>query len=216
MLTYLSHFFSGEVDPFWPHIILLSVTVAASFAVGAGIIFEAPKYSESVHRIAVRLVIAGVVVEAACTIFLFVFDEGISSAQQSKIIALESRLAARSLSDDQAAEVAKRLKPFSTLTFQIIPYWENPDSLDIANRIAGVLASVGWKLENPERFTTLVGVITGIIVNVDKRASDTARNGAKELASALTENGIAAKVRETDDPTTNLPSERINMQVGIK
>jgi hypothetical protein len=78
------------------------------------------------------------------------------------------------------------------------------------------LASVGWKLENPERFTTLVGVITGIIVNVDKRASDTARNGAKELASALTENGIAAKVRETDDPTTNLPSERINMQVGIK
>ena len=101
MLTYLSNFFSGGVDSTWPHIILLSVTVLASFAVAAGIIFESPKYSETIHRVATRLVIGGVAVEAVCTIFLFVFDEGISNAQQSKIIALEMRLAPRSLTAEQ-------------------------------------------------------------------------------------------------------------------
>src|ERR1700724_2043035 len=85
MLTYLSHFFSGEVDPGWPHGILLSATVLASFAVAAGILLERPKYSESVHRVATWLVLSGVAVEAFCTIVLFVFDEGISNAQQDKI-----------------------------------------------------------------------------------------------------------------------------------
>jgi len=63
--------------------------VVASIAVGVGIIFERPKYSAAVHRVAFWLVVTGIVVEAICTIFLFVFDEGISSAQQSKIIVLE-------------------------------------------------------------------------------------------------------------------------------
>jgi hypothetical protein len=40
MLAYLSHFLSGGVDSTWPHAILLSISVLASFAVGAGIIFE--------------------------------------------------------------------------------------------------------------------------------------------------------------------------------
>jgi hypothetical protein len=40
MLAYLSHFFSGGDDSTWPHAILLSISVLASFAVGAGIIFE--------------------------------------------------------------------------------------------------------------------------------------------------------------------------------
>lgn len=92
MSAYLSHFFSGGVDPTWPHAILLTITVLASFAVAAGIIFESPKYSESVHRVAMWAVIGGVAVEAACTITLFVFDEGIGNAQQEKIIVLEKQL----------------------------------------------------------------------------------------------------------------------------
>jgi hypothetical protein len=107
MPAYLSHFFSGEVDPTWPHAILLTVTVLASFAVAAGIIFESPEYSASVHRVATWCVIVGVAIEAVCTITLFVFDEGISSAQQSKIIALETRLAPRVLTSEQFEEFKK-------------------------------------------------------------------------------------------------------------
>ncbi len=101
MLTYISGFLSGGVEPFWPHVWLLSISVLASFAVGAGIILEGPKYSSSVHRIAFWLVVVGIAIEALCTIFLFAFDEGISSAQQSKIIKLETQIAARPFTKSQ-------------------------------------------------------------------------------------------------------------------
>jgi uncharacterized membrane protein len=86
MLTYLSAALSGAVNPFWPHLVLLAVSVLAGAGVGLGIIFEAPEYSSGTHRIAQRLVIAGVILESICTVSLFVFDEGISNAQQAKLI----------------------------------------------------------------------------------------------------------------------------------
>jgi hypothetical protein len=84
---------SGTAEPFWPHFVLLSVSIIAAFAVGFGILLESPKYSAAVHRVATWLVLGGIAVESACTVFLFVFDERISDAQQSKIAALETRLA---------------------------------------------------------------------------------------------------------------------------
>jgi hypothetical protein len=85
MLTYLSALLPDTSWPFWPHFWLLSVSILASFAVAAGIIFEASEYSASTHRVAKWLVIGGVAIEAACTVSLFAFDERISGAQQSTI-----------------------------------------------------------------------------------------------------------------------------------
>jgi hypothetical protein len=215
MLTYLSSFFSGEVNPTWPHVILLSVTVLASFAVAAGIVFESPKYSESIHRVATRLVIGGVAVEAVCTIFLFVFDEGISNAQQAKIIALESRLAARSLSDKQAAVLAEKLRPFSGQEFQVIAYWKNPESLSIANRIADALISAGWKIDQPKAFTMIAGVLTGIDVEIDDGASEqTEKAAALELTGALNAHDLVATAGDKNKIPS--PTNKISLLVGIK
>jgi hypothetical protein len=76
----VSGFFSGSFDSAWPHVMLLTMAIVASFAVGVGIVLEDPKWS-----LANVLVIGGVALEAVCTLLLFGFDEGISSAQQSKI-----------------------------------------------------------------------------------------------------------------------------------
>ncbi len=143
MLTYLSSFFSGDVDPTWPHVILLSVTVLASFAVAAGIIFESPKYSESIHRAATRLVIGGVAVEAVCTIFLFVFDEGISNAQQSKIIALETQIAPRSLTKEQydAIQTLKGRVPAINLAVEV-----DSECVSFAGLLASALMNAGIKV----------------------------------------------------------------------
>jgi hypothetical protein len=152
MLTYLNHFFAGEVEPLWPHVILLAVTVAASVAVGAGIIFEGPKYSESVHRLAVKLVIAGVVIEAFCTITLFVFDERISAAQQEKIIALEHRLAARALSDDQSAMIVSRISKAAPQDVGQIGYVfsaTNDEEFALAIDLSdNVFSKLGWTWKN--------------------------------------------------------------------
>jgi hypothetical protein len=113
MLTYITRFWSGGFEPFWPHVVLLSLSVLASIAVGVGIIFERPKYSKAVHRAAFWLIVGGIGIEAICTIFLFVFDEGISGAQQSTIIALEERLASRWITDDQTTKLVTRLSEFA-------------------------------------------------------------------------------------------------------
>jgi hypothetical protein len=84
----------------------------------------------------------------------------------------------------------------------------------IANRIATTLASSGWKLAQPESFTSLMGVVTGVLVAVDKGASESAQRAAKELTSALNENQIeATEDDENDNPN---PSDKIYMAVGIK
>lgn len=96
----MSGFFSGSVDVFLPHVVFLTVAAVASFAVAAGIVLENPKWS-----LANVLVIGGVAIEAICTFLLFGFDEGISAAQQSKIVTLETRLAPRQLDDRQMADL---------------------------------------------------------------------------------------------------------------
>jgi hypothetical protein len=101
ILTYFRATWSGRADPFLPHLALLSLSVLAGIAVGAGILLERPKYSEATHRIATWLVIVGVAIESLCTVSLFVVDERVSNAQQSKIIALEQDAAPRTLDKDQ-------------------------------------------------------------------------------------------------------------------
>jgi hypothetical protein len=88
------------------HIYLLGGASLATIMVGAGIIWESGPLE--VHAIAHRLVIWGIVAETLCSIILFTFDEGISSAQQSKIIALETRIAPRVISKEQY-EIFKQL-----------------------------------------------------------------------------------------------------------
>lgn len=95
--TYWSAFISGVLDPTWPHIVLLSGSIICEVAVAIGILLEQhwPKCIK--EWIAVFFVIGGVFFGVVCTVLLFVFDEGISHAQNDKVISLENRIAYRKL-----------------------------------------------------------------------------------------------------------------------
>jgi hypothetical protein len=100
--TYIAQFFSGEVEASTPHLVLILVTVTGGMAVGGGIIWEANR-SGHLCTWPTALVFFGVIIEAAATVVLFEFDEGITRAQQSTIetqkstiIALETKLRPRS------------------------------------------------------------------------------------------------------------------------
>jgi hypothetical protein len=84
---------------FLVHMYLLAGDVLATWVVAAGILWE--HGPADVRKVADRLVIWGVVAETLCSVALFTFDEGISAAQQSKIIALETQLAPRFLDKTQ-------------------------------------------------------------------------------------------------------------------
>jgi hypothetical protein len=80
------------------HVYLLSGDILATWAVAAGIIWEgAFDLREIVHR----LVIWGVAAETLCSLALFTFDEGISAAQQDKIISLDKYIVGRQLTKEQ-------------------------------------------------------------------------------------------------------------------
>jgi hypothetical protein len=144
MLSYLGTLWAGIAEPFWPHTILISLSVLAAFTVAAGILYERPKYSEAAHRGATWLVIGGVAVESICTVLLFVFDERISQAQQSKIIALETRLAPRVIFDDEQQRMVERLKPYAGTPFDFTVD-ASPEPLAFADRISDTLIKAGWK-----------------------------------------------------------------------
>jgi hypothetical protein len=102
------------------HGYLLALDVFATVVVVWGILWESDG-PLNVHSIARKLVIWGVAAEAIITIAIFVFDERISSVQQSKIevqksqiIELAKRLAARTLSDAQLDDMKRKLGRFIT------------------------------------------------------------------------------------------------------
>jgi hypothetical protein len=87
--TYIGHFFSGGVDPTIPHLILILVVVAGGLLVGGGIIWEAARDGH-LWALPTACVFIGVVAEAAATVILFEFDEGISQHQESIIEAQQA------------------------------------------------------------------------------------------------------------------------------
>jgi hypothetical protein len=101
IVIYIRALLSGGEDLFWPHAVLITGSVLAGIAVGAGIIFEGVEYSAKVHRVAKWLVIGGVAVESTCTVILFAIDEALATSQQAKIIALETEMAPRPWTKDQ-------------------------------------------------------------------------------------------------------------------
>jgi hypothetical protein len=213
MYMYLSGIFSGTADPYWPHFVLIGGSIVFGAFVGIGVILEA----ENRRSFATMLVVVGIAFEAICTLLLFRFDETISGAQQSKIATLEQRLLARSLNDAQKSDIAKRLKEFPPQTIQIIPYWQDKESLDIGNAIADAVIKDDWKIHNPELFTSLVGVVAGVYIRVDGHASDVTKAAAKELGAALNDNDVATTEEEGGNGPPNDPlTEQISMQVGIK
>ena len=193
--------------------ILATLYALSTIGVTIGVYWEGEQFEKTKQQRGWRLLIWSLALDTLFTILIFGTDGWISQIQEREIIALETRLAARTLSDQQATAIKKRLEKFAGQTFQIIPYWQNRESMAIANRIANLLGDAGWKLHNPESFTTLVGVVTGVFVSADKGASEHARRAARDLTSALNDNEIDATEEENDNPT---PSNEIHMKVGIK
>lgn len=86
--TFLDNFSSGQLPPFQTHAVLLGGAIAAEILVAIGILLESPKEKTFREWFGLVFVFGGVVISATFTIGLFVFDEGISTAQQTRITAL--------------------------------------------------------------------------------------------------------------------------------
>ena len=218
ILTYVSTLWAGEADPLWPHVVLLSLAVLASIAVGGGIIFERPKYSASVHRVAFWLVVVGIAIEAVCTIFLFITDERISDAQQStirtqneEIIALDKKLAPRSLTQEQQSALVSAAEPFAAQQYTLsVAVGSEPAAL--LCQIDAALIKAKWVRHSPIDFLHTkpcnqdwevgVNLTSDVHIRGSKDAALFTRQAILSLAEVLQGADIATRV-ETDPTMTD-------------
>jgi hypothetical protein len=226
MLTYFNAFISGELNPLFTHVVLLGGSIIAEFAVAAGIILESPKTKSFREWLGMALVLGGVSIGAVLTISLFVFDEGISRAQQSKIIALETRIAPRFISVDARNRISEKMRPFSSQQyFGMLA--DVPDAWDIWREINLALELAGWQRLPPPGLATThaglgppagiaIGPESGVMILYSARLFGMAlRSRPQALADALRAEGIAAGAGLASGDVDNTPNA-IAIVIGPK
>jgi hypothetical protein len=194
--------------------VFVALYVAATVGVLIGVYWEGEKFDNARQQIGWRVLLWSLAAEIFLGAMIFAFDGWISRVQRTEIVTLETRLAARTLSDDQVATIKSQLHRYAGQAFEIIPYWQNRESLDIANRIADTLTGAGWTIDQPKAATMLVGVVTGVTVSTDKDAPSATQQAASALIAALNDHQIEA--RRDQDSGISPPTGKIYMNVGIK
>jgi hypothetical protein len=127
---------------------------------------------------------------------------------------LQERMADRNLTDAQVKKISVAIKSFSGQEFDVTPYWDLPESLMIANRIADALVTGGWKYVAPEQSGFMLGGTSGVQIWTHPTADVRVKRAAESLLAVLNREGIVS-VPRTQNPA-NPPDSKIHLNVGTK
>jgi hypothetical protein len=198
VLAYSSAVWAGDEDPVWPHLVLIPGSVLAGTSVGAGIVFERPKYSTAVHRVAFWLVVVGVAVESVVTVLLFVVDERISNALETRLNARTEELltvrkltADRSLTPDEQKSLTTALSAFPGQAGKIVIFPVNFETVWLADQIWGAMLHAKWEIDPPERLLTPPNMLV-LGSFIDASDDDASQRAAAALFEALKSTGVPA------------------------
>lgn len=198
---------SAEPGVFALNLALLVCEGIAAGAVAAGIVWESAAANTWKRRVSHKLVIWGVVAEVAFSLALFISDEIVSGSQlleikeqQSKIIALETRLSPRRLSGESMDRIVLELRKFGPVEFALSVDINGGDQIGIAQEIGLCLEGAGWKPVNwfdgsfvaygPH--TTKIGKAFSLGDVEISGVSGKTNEAAKALVDALNTDGIKA------------------------
>ncbi len=143
MLNTLSQLGTDQLDWIKNWLLLPSYVVAAVF-VTLGVYLEKKEFEESTHKIGWRMLVGSLGIEIVLTIFIFAVDARISALQRNEIIALQKRLAPRSLTAEQLERLVNALKPFKETLYDF-SFW-TPESITFMQQLAYLLKDAGWTL----------------------------------------------------------------------
>ncbi len=183
--------------------------VFANVAVWSGVYLEGDRFAESTKKIGWKILVIALAAEAAFAAILVVVDSEMSRRQKGEIIALETKLAPRTLSNEEAAQLAALLRQFGAQEFTIGSY--GGEAASLAGRLKAVLEKADWKWFDPEyQIVPLAGTI-GIQVWARSHGS---REAAKPLVDAL--NGKLLEATLLPDQPNDPTNEKIEIIVGSK
>jgi hypothetical protein len=189
--------------------------VASTIAVTVGVYWENERFPKAKQELGWRLLILALAFDTFFTILIFGTDAWINQIQQREIIALETRLAARTLSDEQMQRITDSLEQYKGQEFKIVTYWDMKEPVALANQIYASLDRAGWnyiKLQSPQ---FMLGGTEGVQVWRHPDADDRVQKAADALVAALNDTGAAA-VLKLENPTNNPVHNTITLNVGTK
>lgn len=198
-------------------IVFFAVYVAATIGVLVGVYWEGDQFPKEKQQRGWLLLVRSLAVDTLFTILVFGVDGWISAIQREEIIALEIRLAPRSLSDGQLSEIAKALAPFAGQEFDIVTFWDSKEPHDLTNRIYAALTSpiANWKYIKPQSGEFLLGGLEGTQIWAHPEADKQTKDAVNALIEALRKEGIATEAKE-QNLTNNPKHNKIVINVGTK
>jgi len=87
--------------------------VFANVAVWIGVYLEGERFSEALKQVGWKILVVALAAEAAFAAVLVVVDSVVSARQKAEILALETIVGGRQLTDDQINQIAASLKDFA-------------------------------------------------------------------------------------------------------
>jgi hypothetical protein len=212
MSTFFDEFVSGKLESTFWHLVLLSAAIIGDVLVAGGVILESWPPKDTKAKVGLGLVFFGVIISAAFTVFLFVFDEGISGNQLAKIEALELRLLERKLTPQQLDDLTALARRHPKMPLIVDTYPFAPEPKGLADSIQHSLEAGSW-ITVAASFP--FEVVVGVIVIPAQDASPDERAAANELVSALKDTDAKA-VLGKPQAVAAIPRAAIEIVVGLK
>jgi hypothetical protein len=194
---------SQSVDSWNSWIIIGMISAALSAALLVIVQFMAFRESETLAKVQNELIKAKDEMLAKD-----LRDKDVVIAQLN--LEIERLRAPRTLTAEQQFRITDKLKAFQGTTFEIVTYPHVPEPSGFSNLIAETLSHAGWIIQKVDTHKFLLGLATGVVVNVDKRGGHHAEEAGKALLESLIDEGVSAKFGRADLVTM------IKIQVGQK
>jgi hypothetical protein len=189
---------------------LIWLYVLSTIGVIVGVYLEGERFSDHTKLVGWRILLCSLAVETLFGALIFAADGKISNDQRHEIIALQKKLAPRSLNFAKMAEISAAVAKFSGQEFTIGSYGGEPELIAIT--IRATLEQANWKWFDPEfQIVPLAGTV-GIQIWAYAEGS---RNAAYELVLALADKDIAATLLPREPPPQS-NNDKIEMIIGSK
>jgi hypothetical protein len=118
---------------------------------------------------------------------------------------LEQKLTWRSVTNEQAERIARKLRPFPGQQFDFVTYNNEGECLNFQNVLYRLFLHSGWTLDPKRQWGMLITLIVGLEVEISEGADEQVNHAASTLVKALNDENILATLKPIpvkDAPTT--------------
>jgi hypothetical protein len=200
--------------------------ILSTIGVTIGVYWEGDQFDKAKQHRGWILLICCLAADTFFTIMVFGIEGWVGHIQRNEIIALESRLAARTLTPKQQRAIADAIRQYSGIKFELGTYTHVPECAALTDQIGSALKNANWELQpvNGEPFSVLAGVVvtanayvcngTGMQCSPDTPPQED--EAAEALVNALRAAGIDAAHAPKQSLQVNPTRIAVAVYVGIK